>query len=180
MDKANELYWLLCKFSCKNTRVINSTDPARARASPLVWESHEHATAFKADPFYPTIIQEREALTTAPVYEVHVRSSWNPLRAIQAAVTEVDFYKTTDEEVDPEAKPAAETQEMIRHAIDFIDSLQSPGFIAISWGIALEDRKRGVTLAGWRSVEVCFFLPDLFVPLVDQFFKIRFLPGFLF
>jgi hypothetical protein len=110
---------------------------------------HEHATAFKADPFYPTIIQERKALATAPVYD--------PLRAIQAAMTEVDFYKTTDEEMDPKAKLAAETQEMIRHAIHFIDSLQSPGFIAINWGIAIEDRKRCVTLAGWRSVEVCFF-----------------------
>jgi hypothetical protein len=103
---------------------------------------------------------------TAPIYEVHVRFSGNPLRAIQAPVSEVDFYKTTDEKVDPEATPAAETQEMIRRITYRIESLQSPGFIAISWGIALEDGTRGVNLTGWRSVEVRpFSLPSPFVPL---------------
>jgi hypothetical protein len=115
-----------------------------------------------------------------PVYEVHVRPSWNPLRAIQAPVTEVDFYKTTDEEVDPEAKPAAETQEMIRRAIHYIDSLQAPGFVAISWDIALEDRRRGVTLAGWRSVEVCFFCQTFRSTRVEQFFIYSSSPFFSF
>ncbi len=127
-----------------------------------MWQSHEHATAFKADPSYLTIVQERDALATAPVYEVHVRCSGNPLRGIQAPVTEVDFYKTTDEEVDSRATPAAETQEMIRRLVCRIESLQSPGFFAISWGIALEDRTRGVSITGWRSVEVRFFPPVLF------------------
>jgi hypothetical protein len=129
--------------------------PLVARApTSSVWQSHEHATAIKADPSYPSIVQGRAALATAPIYEVHVRFSGNPLRAIQAPVTEVDFYKTTDENVNPEATPAAETQEMIRRITYRIESLQSPGFIAISWGIALEDRTRGVNLSGWRSVEV--------------------------
>jgi hypothetical protein len=124
-----------------------------------VWQSHEHATAIKADPSYPTIIKERAALAlaTPPIYEVHVRFSGNPLRVIQAPVTEVDFYKTTDEKVDPEATPVVETQEMIRRITYRIESLQSPGFIGISWGIALEDGTRGVNLNGWRSVEVCPF-----------------------
>jgi len=131
VNHVNELYWL------------------------LLWQSHEHATAIKADPSYPTIIQERAALAlaTPPIYEVHVRFSGNPLRVIQAPVTEVDFYKTTDEKVDPEATPVAETQEMIRRITYRIESLQSPGFIGICWGIALEDGTRGVNLNGWRSVE---------------------------
>ena len=134
---------------------LDRPTPRRARtAVSSVWQSHEHATAIKADPSYPTIVQERDALATAPIYEVHVRFSGNPLRAIQAPVTEVDFYKTTDEKVNPEAKPAAETQEMIRRITYRIESLQSPGFIQISWGIALEDGTRGVNLSGWRSVEV--------------------------
>jgi hypothetical protein len=144
-----------------------------------VWETHEHATAFKADPSYATVVQEREALATKPpACELHIRFSGNPLRAIQAPVTEVDFYKTTDEEADPEAKPAAETQEMIRHAVHFIDSLQSTGFVSISTGIALEDRRSGVTLAGWRSVEVCLFVfslarPSFRITRIEQLFFSR-------
>ena len=140
---------------------------SRAYRHPLssVWQSHEHATAIKADPSYPTIAQERDALATEPIYEVHVRFSGNPLRTIQAPVTEVDFYKTTDEKVNPEVTPAAETQEMIRRLTYRIESLQSPGFIGISWGVALEDETRGVNLNGWRSVEVRpFFYPVLSFP----------------
>lgn len=119
----------------------------------LLWQSYEDAIAIQADPSYPTIVQQRDALATQPVYEVHVRPSGNPLRAIQAPVTEVDFYKTVDEKVNPEAMPAAETQEMIRRLTYRIESLQSSGFIAISWGIALEDATRGVNFSGWRSIE---------------------------
>lgn len=144
---------------------MNSTDrPLVARVPPptSVWQTYEHATAIKADPSYPAIVQGRDALATEPIYEVHVRFSGNPLRAIQAPVTEVDFYKTTDEKVNPEATPAAVTQEMIRRITYRIESLQLPGFIAISWGIALEDATRGVSLTGWRSVEVRpFFCPVL-------------------
>ena len=155
--------------------MINSTDPPRARtvANPLppkVWQSHEHAIAFKADPSYPTIVQERDALATAPIYEIHIRFSGNPLRGIQAPVTEVDFYKTTDEEVDPRATPAAVTQDMIRRVVDRIECLQSPGFVAISWGVALEDRTRGASITGWASVEVSFFFPPvLSFPLVATY-----------
>jgi len=152
VNKVNEFYWL------------------------LLWQSHEHATAIKADPSYPTIVQERDALATAPIYEVHVRFSGNPLRTIQAPVTEVDFYKTTDETVDPEATPAAETQELIRHIIYRQESLQSPGFAAISWGVALEDRTRGVSLSGWRSVEDhmrlgTFDEHKIFVEETEEIFK---------
>jgi hypothetical protein len=72
-------------------------------------------------------------------------------------VTEVDYYKTKDESMDPEARPAAETQAMIRRITYRIESLQSPGFVAISWGVALEDGTRGVYFGGWRSIEVRFF-----------------------
>jgi hypothetical protein len=126
-----------------------------------VWESQEHVTAFKADASYPTIIQERDALATKPVYEVHVPFTGDPLRPIQAPVTEVDFYKMTDRGVDPEATPVAETHELIRRASHCIETLQSPGFFALSWGIALGDETKGVTLIGWRAVEVRFFLPDI-------------------
>lgn len=119
-----------------------------------MWQSYEHATAIKADPSYPTFVQERDALASAPIYEIHAHFSANPLRTIQAPVTEIDFYKTTDEKVDPEATPAAVTQEMIRRIVYRKESLQSPGFIANSLGIALEDGTRGVSLGGWRTVEV--------------------------
>lgn len=160
VNKVNELYWLLRKFSYNymRARYTVTTDPcARTVTTLSVWESHEHALACKADPSYPTILQEREALATEPIYEVHVRFSGNPVRGIQSPVTEVDFYKTTDERVDPGATPAAETQEMIRRVVYRIETLQSPGFIAISWGVSLEDPTRGVSITGWRSVEVRFF-----------------------
>ena len=133
-----------------------------------MWESHEHAIACKADPSYPTIIQGRDALATGPIYEIHVRCSGNPLRGIQSPVTEVDFYKTTDEKVDPEATPAAETQEMIRRVVYRIETLQSPGFITISWGVALEDETRGISITGWRSVKVRFIFASSFVPPVAK------------
>jgi hypothetical protein len=137
-----------------------------------VWQSHEHATAIKSDPSYPTFIHKRDALATAPTYQVHIRFSGNPLRVIQAPVTEIDVYQTTDEKVDPGATPAAETQEMIRRITYRIESLQSPGFIGISWGIALEDGTRGVNIGGWRSVEVRFFYflaQSLFVPTTAKY-----------
>jgi len=81
-------------------------------------------------------------------------------------VTEVDYYRTTDETVDPEATPAADTQEMIRRVVYRIESLQSPGFIAICWGVALGDGTRGVSITGWRSVEVSLpLLPVAFTPI---------------
>jgi hypothetical protein len=122
-----------------------------------VWESYEHALACKADPSYPTVLQERDALVTRPIYEVHVRFSGNPERVLQSPVTETDFYKTADERVDPGATPAAKTQEMVRRIVCRVESLQSPGFIAISLGVALEDATRGVCITGWRTIEVRFF-----------------------
>jgi len=152
VNKLNEFYWL------------------------LLWQSREHSTAIKADPSYPTTVQERDALATTPIYEVHVHFSGNPLRAILAPVTEVDFYKTAGEKVNPDVRPAAETQEMIRRITYRIESLQSPGFIAISWGIALEDETRGVNLSGWRSVEDHMRLGTLnehkvFVEETEEIFK---------
>jgi hypothetical protein len=35
-----------------------------------------------------------------------------------------------------------------------IESLQMRGFIALSWGVTVEDGARGVYLGGWRTVEV--------------------------
>jgi hypothetical protein len=127
---------------------------------PTVWQSHAHATAIKADPRYPTFVQDRDALVSAPVYEVHVRFSGNPQRTLEAPVTEVDFYKTDDDDGEAnadDARPAAETQEMIRRVTLRMESLQMQGFVALSWGIAIEDGTRGVHIAGWRSVEVRSF-----------------------
>jgi hypothetical protein len=125
-------------------------------AATTVWRSHVHATAIKIDPSYSTFVQDRDALVTAPVYEVHVRFSGNPQRTLEAPVTEVDYYKTDDS-----ARPSAETQDMVRRVTYRYESLQVPGFIALSWGVALEDGTRAVNLGGWRSVEVgrSFALP---------------------
>ena len=49
---------------------------------------------------------------------------------------------------------AAETQERIRRLTYRIESLQMRGFIALSWGVTVEDGARGVYLGGWRTVEV--------------------------
>lgn len=65
-------------------------------------------------------------------------------------MTEVDYYKTDEEG----ARPAAETQELIRRLVNRVETLQMPGFIGLSWGVAVEDGARGVSLVGWRSVEV--------------------------
>jgi hypothetical protein len=124
------------------------------RAAPTVWQSHAHATAVKADPSYPTFVQDRAALATKPVYEVHFPLSENPQRLLEAPVTEVDFYKIDDVKVNPVAKPVAEAQEMIRHVLDHIESLQLPGFIGFCWGADIEDETRAITLGGWGSIEV--------------------------
>lgn len=69
----------------------------------------------------------------------------------------------TDENVDPEVMLATETQETILRIVYRVESLQSLSFIAISWGIALEDGTMGISLSGWRSVEDRpFFLPSSF------------------
>jgi hypothetical protein len=127
-----------------------------ARAAPTVWQSHAHAAAVKADPSYSTFIQDREALATKPIYEVHVSFSGNPQRLLEAPVTEVDFYKMDDVKVNPDARPVAETQEMIRRVNALVESFQLPGFIAFCWGTDIEDETRAVTLGGWRSIEVRF------------------------
>ena len=124
------------------------------RVAPTVWQSHAHAAAVKADPSYPTFVQDRAALATKPVYEVHVPLSGNLQRLLEAPVTEVDFYKLDDVKVNPVAKPVAEAQEMIQHALDHVESLQLPGYIGYCWGADIEDETRTVTLGGWRSIEV--------------------------
>jgi hypothetical protein len=124
------------------------------RSCLTVWESHAHATAIKADPSYPTFIQDREALATAPVYEVHVPFSGNPQRAFEAPVTEVDDLRADDREVNPDAMSAAEVQEGVRRSTLLMESYRLQGSIATSSGVAIEDGRIGVYLTGWRTVEV--------------------------
>jgi hypothetical protein len=106
----------------------------------------------------------------APVYEVHVPFSGNPQRALEAPVTEVVYYMIEDREVNPDARPAAETQEMIRRVTCLEESLKVQGFVAISWGVAIEDGTRGVNLGGWRSIEVRSFASFLLLRKVELFF----------
>jgi hypothetical protein len=112
-----------------------------------VWKSHAHAAAIKADPTYPAFIQDRDALATEPVYEVHASFSGNPRRALEAHVVEADYYK-----MNSDVRPAAETHEMIRRLLPLFEPLQ--GFIASSAGITIEDESWGIYLCGWRSIEV--------------------------
>ena len=141
-----------------------------------VWRSHAHATAVKADPSYPAFAQTRAALAiaTKPLFEAHVPFSGNPQRVLEAPATELDFYRTGDPAVDrPEQqaprRPAAETQELVRRITCRVESLQMQGFVALSWGVALEDGRRGVYLGGWRSIEVRFPLP----PTISRSFKVE-------
>jgi len=96
---------------------------------------------------------------TAPVFEFHVRHfCGDPQRTLEAPVFEIDYYKTDDREVNPDAvRPAAETQEMIRRVSLRLESLQVQGCAAVSCGAAIEDGTRGIYLIGWRSVEVRSF-----------------------
>ncbi|KAH9166892.1 hypothetical protein EDB89DRAFT_2000685 [Lactarius sanguifluus] len=113
----------------------------------LLWQTRAHAAAFEEDPSYPAFAQRRQALATAPVLVVFVRPSGNPLRCLEAPVTEIDVYRA-------QAAVAETTQDKIRRLTYRIESLQMPGFIALSWGVALEDVSRGAYIAGWRTVEV--------------------------
>jgi hypothetical protein len=128
--------------------------PPSPRAAPTVWQSHAHAAAVKADPSYPAFVQDCKALATKPVYEVHVPFSGNLQRILEAPVTEVDLYKIDDVKVNPAARPVAEMQEMILRMNALIESFQLPGFIALCWGVDIDDETKAVTLGGWGSIEV--------------------------
>jgi hypothetical protein len=107
-----------------------------------------HATAIEADPSYPAFIQDRDALVTELVFEVHATFSGDPpRRPLEAPITVVIYYK-----MNPNARPAAETFKMIQGIPPLMKSVQ--GFIASSAGISVEDGIWGVTLRGWRSAEV--------------------------
>jgi hypothetical protein len=96
-------------------------------------------------------MQDRDALVAAPIYEVHVPFSGNPLRALEARVTGVVYYKADDREVDPDGRPAAETQEMMRH-------VTVQGFVAIGRRHRGRDvealTRQRVNHWGWESIEV--------------------------
>ena len=130
-------------------------NPIRARAT--AWQSEAHAIAIKADPSYSTFVQDLEALATGPVNEVHAPLS-NLQRAVESPVTNVCVYKTNDEVINPVAKSAAETHKMVQDGMDDMSSLHMQGklqgFIVNSWGITIEDARRGVYLCGWNSIEV--------------------------
>ncbi|KAH9991055.1 hypothetical protein BJV77DRAFT_963066 [Russula vinacea] len=129
--QANEFYWL------------------------LFWQSYAHATAIKADPSYPSFFQNREALVAAPVFEIHAPLSGDPQpeRTLKAPVTEVDFYRTDDIEVNPDSKPAAAIHDMVVRVNYHIESLQLPGYISQNWGFAFEDGRWAIVLRGWESIE---------------------------
>jgi hypothetical protein len=116
-------------------------------------------------------MQDRDALVAAPIYEVHVHFSGNPLRALEAPVTLVVYYKMDDGEVNPDSRPAAETQEMMRRVTCLEVSLKVPGFVAISWGVATEDGTRGVNLGGWESIEVRSFCSFVQLLLLNKRLK---------
>jgi len=93
--------------------------------------------------------------------DLHVRFSGNPRRSVESPTTEVDLYRTQD-------AGAPETQERIRRLTYRIESLQMRGFIALSWGVTVEDGTRGIYIGGWRAVEVRPRVPALSV-LSDRF-----------
>jgi hypothetical protein len=112
----------------------------------LLWQTRAHAAAFEEDPLYPAFAQQRQALATAPVLAIFVRMTGNPRLSLEAPVTEVDVYRL-------QAAGAEKTQDMIRRLTYRIESLLMRGFMALSWGVALEDGSRGAYIAGWRTIE---------------------------
>ena len=91
--------------------------------------------------------QQRQALAKAPVLAMFIRMSGNPLHSLEAPVTEVDMYQVRAEDTEG-------AQDLIRSITYRVESMLVRGFVALSWGIALEDGRRGTYFAGWRSVEV--------------------------
>ncbi|KAH9983277.1 hypothetical protein BJV74DRAFT_851115 [Russula compacta] len=112
----------------------------------LFWESYAHAAAIKEDPSYALFVQSRQALTYVPMRDLHVRFTGSPRRTLEVPVTEVDIYRTLE-------AGAAETHEKARRITHRIESLQMRGFIALSWGVDIEDGTMGATFCGWRSIE---------------------------
>ena len=82
-----------------------------------------------------------------PVLAIFVHMSGNPRRSLESPVTEVDVYRLQE-------AAAVKTQDMIRRLTYRIESLLMRGFLALSWGVALEDPTRGAYIAGWRTIEV--------------------------
>lgn len=103
----------------------------------------------------------------APVFEIHAPLSGDPQpeRTLKAPVTEVDFYRTDDIEVNPDSKPAAAIHDMVVRVNYHIESLQLPGYISQNWGFAFEDGRWAIVLRGWESIEVRL----LFLSLVLSF-----------
>ena len=177
VKKVNEFYWLLRKFTSLRCDVDINDDAGTQPSSPrrtYSWQSHAYAATVKADPSYPTFVQDCAALATKHVYEVYVPLSRNPQRLLEVPVTEVDFYKLDDVNVNPVAKPVAEAQEMIRHVLDHIESLQLPGLIAYCWGADIEDETRAVTLGGWISIEVRLLTGMLSEPFTPSLLSLPF------
>jgi len=112
----------------------------------LLWQTRAHAAAFEVDPAYATFVERRAALSTAPVLSLFVHMSGNPRRCLESPVTEVDIYRLQD-------AAAEKTQDMVRRLTYRIESLLMRGFLALSWGVALEDVTRAAYIAGWRTVE---------------------------
>jgi len=128
-----------------------------------VWQSHAHADAIKADPSYALFVTKRQALSTGPVEDLHVSFTGNPLRSLEAPVTEVDTYVT----LDADAAETHEVHERVRRLTYRTESLLARGFIALSWGVPIEDGARGLYLGGWRSIEVRSAFRVLLVLVVD-------------
>jgi len=114
----------------------------------LLWQSHAHATAIKADPTYPIFAQKRQALAIKPVYDVHVCfPGFDATRhTLDAPVTEIDIYRTNED-------GAPETHAKIRRVTRRIESFHMQGFFGLSWGLAVDDGTRGVYLGGWETIE---------------------------
>ena len=70
-------------------------------------------------------------------------------------MTEVDIYRTLE-------AGAAETHEKVRRLTHRVESLQMRGFIALSWGVEIEDGTMGAALCRWWSIEVRTRAPPIF------------------
>jgi hypothetical protein len=127
-----------------------------------VWQSHAHSATIKTDPSYALFLTKRQALSMGPIEDLHVSFTGNPRRSLEAPVTEVDFYVTLDADADA----TREVHERVRRLTYRTESLLVRGFVALNWGVPIEDGARGLYLAGWRSIEVRFRVFFLVLVLV--------------
>ncbi|KAI0059902.1 hypothetical protein BV25DRAFT_1828624 [Artomyces pyxidatus] len=114
----------------------------------LLWDSREAHGTLQADPGYPALVAKVDAMANGPVRVLHVHFATHPPTALlEAPVTEIDIYRVT-----PGVMP--QYQRWSEELCAYITKLGIPGFVACTYGPALEEGGDvGVYMGAWNAVE---------------------------